>query len=126
MDAIAFRNPLPDRLRIVEPFDYLDTLRLQKGARLVMTDSGGMQEETTYLDVPCITLRANTERPVTVSDGTSELVGNDVGKIQAAFERAVAGIWKHSRPIPYWDGHTAERIVDIIARGTLPIGLAGG
>jgi UDP-N-acetylglucosamine 2-epimerase (non-hydrolysing) len=97
-------------LRLLDSVDYLDSLCLQKQARVVFTDSGGMQEETTVLNVPCITLRDCTERPITVEQGTSTLVGNDPDKIRAAYRQVASGSYKQARTIPLWDGHTAERI----------------
>jgi len=97
-------------LRILESVDYLDSLCLQKHARVVFTDSGGMQEETTTLNVPCVTLRDCTERPITVEQGTSTLVGNDPDKIRGAFQKVMAGSYPKATAIPLWDGKTAERI----------------
>jgi UDP-N-acetylglucosamine 2-epimerase (non-hydrolysing) len=105
------RNPA---FRQVAPVDYIDSLCLQKHARLVLTDSGGMQEETTILNTPCLTLRENTERPVTVALGTSTLVGSDPQRILAALQDVLEGRYKQAQPIPLWDGQTAGRIVDII------------
>ena len=104
------------RLRCVEPLPYLDNLSLMAGSRVVFTDSGGMQEETTALDVPCLTLRENTERPITLELGTSRLVGNDPGRIRQAFGEVMDGRWPHARPIPLWDGRTAGRIAGELAR----------
>lgn len=101
-----------NNIKFIEPIDYIDSLSLQKNARVVFTDSGGMQEETSYLDVPCITLRENTERPITLELGTSTLVGNEPERILRAFDRVMSGGYKRSEPIPLWDGHTAERIVE--------------
>jgi UDP-N-acetylglucosamine 2-epimerase (non-hydrolysing) len=101
-----------DSLHMVEPVDYLDSLCLQNQAKLVLTDSGGIQEETSYLDVPCLTLRRNTERPVTVELGTSTIVGDDDRLIRETFEQVLADRYKHGHPIPLWDGHTAERVAD--------------
>ena len=81
-----------------------------------MTDSGGIQEETTALGVPCLTLRENTERPVTISQGTNVLVGTDSAKIRAATEQILRGDSKKGRTPPLWDGRAAERIVKIILR----------
>ncbi len=103
-------------LRILEPLPYRENLGLMGGARVVLTDSGGMQEETSVLNVPCLTLRENTERPVTLSLGTSRLVGNDPGRIRAAFEDVMAGRWPKGKPIPLWDGHAGERIAEKICR----------
>jgi len=101
-------------LLMVEPVDYLDSLCLQLHARMVMTDSGGIQEETSYLGVPCLTLRRNTERPVTVEMGTSTIVGDDEKLIRENFDLIMAGQYKHGQPIPFWDGHTAERVADCL------------
>ena len=97
-------------LRVVEPLPYRENLGLMASARLVVTDSGGMQEETTVLGVPCLTLRENTERPITLELGTSRLVGNDPRRIRAAFDDALAGRWPRGEAIPLWDGHAGERI----------------
>jgi UDP-N-acetylglucosamine 2-epimerase (non-hydrolysing) len=102
----------PSDFHFVEPVDYLDSLCLQKQAKLVLTDSGGIQEETSYLGIPCLTLRKNTERPVTVELGTSTIVGNDENLIRLVFEQVLAGQYKHGQPIPLWDGLTAGRVVD--------------
>jgi len=102
-------------LRLVEPQGYLDFLRLMKDTRLVLTDSGGIQEETTVLGVPCLTLRENTERPVTCELGTNVLVGTDPARIRAAIRTALGprdARRPHQVP-PLWDGHAAERIVAI-------------
>lgn len=104
------------RVRVVEPLGYMDFLRLYSGARLVLTDSGGIQEETTALGIPCLTLRENTERPVTVELGTNRVVGTDdariVAEAEAALERARTG--EPPRVPPLWDGRTAERILDAL------------
>ena len=92
------------------PQPYLDTLSLVSGAAVVLTDSGGLQEETSVLGVPCLTLRENTERPVTVTLGTSRLVGNSTARISAAFEDVLAGRWHRGQAIPMWDGRAAERM----------------
>jgi UDP-N-acetylglucosamine 2-epimerase (non-hydrolysing) len=102
----------PADFQLVEPVDYLDSLCLQKQANLVLTDSGGIQEETSFLGIPCLTLRQNTERPVTVELGTSTLVGNDERLIRQTFEQVLAGHYKTGQPIPFWDGHTAERVAE--------------
>ena len=101
-------------LRLVEPLGYLDFLCLLSRARLVLTDSGGIQEETTALGVPCLTLRENTERPVTVSEGTNEIVGQDPTRIIAAAREVNNGRSKQGRIPQYWDGRAAERIVDVL------------
>jgi len=101
-------------LIIIEPLGYLDFLKLMKEARFVFTDSGGIQEETTVLGIPCLTLRYNTERPVTITSGTNVLVGADKEKIiNEARKRLNSLPTQYSIP-PLWDGHAAERIVEII------------
>lgn len=109
------------RIALLEPQGYLQMLGLMKDARVVLTDSGGIQEETTALGVPCITLRDNTERPITVSEGTNMLAGSDPEKILAAFHQVMnessQGVQegrKVGRIPEYWDGHAAERIVEVI------------
>ena len=103
-------------LRCLPPLGYLDFLWLLSNARLVLTDSGGIQEETTALGVPCLTLRENTERPVTVTQGTNALVGRDPDAILSASRRILAGERKPSRVPPLWDGRASERIVEILVR----------
>ena len=100
---------------LVQPLGYHAMLRLNMGAKLFMTDSGGLQEECCVLGTPCLTMRWNTERPVTLVEhgGASRLVGNDVEKIRAAYREAISSDRKPSRP-ELWDGHTAERIVQIL------------
>jgi UDP-N-acetylglucosamine 2-epimerase (non-hydrolysing) len=102
-------------LHLIDPVGYMDFLRLFSGARLVMTDSGGIQEETTALGIPCLTLRENTERPITIEMGTNKLVGNDRHRIvEAAFSALDRPPVTAIRLPPLWDGHTAERIVDCL------------
>lgn len=102
------------RLQLVEPVGYLEFLKLTANAAVVLTDSGGIQEETTILGVPCLTLRQNTERPVTVTHGTNQLVGMDPQRIRAAY-RAVRASTRQAVTVPEkWDGHAAERIAAII------------
>ncbi|HME13533.1 MAG TPA: UDP-N-acetylglucosamine 2-epimerase (non-hydrolyzing), partial [Candidatus Acidoferrum sp.] len=103
-------------LRVIPPVGYLDFLCLLSKATLVLTDSGGIQEETTALGVPCLTLRENTERPITISQGTNLLVGTDPAKIVAAAREVLAGKSKAGRIPPLWDGHAAERIVETLLR----------
>jgi UDP-N-acetylglucosamine 2-epimerase (non-hydrolysing) len=99
------------KLRIVDPLGYLEFLHLNMHAKLVLTDSGGLQEETTVLDVPCITLRHNTERPITCTEGTNILIGNDPQKIRETVRRVLNGEIKGGRVPEKWDGKAAERIV---------------
>lgn len=109
---------LNGRLRLIDPLPYLDFLAMQMRALMVITDSGGIQEESTYLGVPCITVRENTERPVTVRKGTNRLVGRDFEMLR----RVASDILRDSSErrssarcqIPFWDGHAAERIAEII------------
>ncbi|HEX8142173.1 MAG TPA: UDP-N-acetylglucosamine 2-epimerase (non-hydrolyzing) [Pyrinomonadaceae bacterium] len=106
-------------LRLVDPLGYLDFLRLYSGARLVLTDSGGIQEETTALSIPCLTLRENTERPITVELGTNRIVGTDTAKIIGAATSALDSPreTQNGRVPPLWDGHTAPRILDALLEG---------
>jgi UDP-N-acetylglucosamine 2-epimerase (non-hydrolysing) len=103
-----------DGIRTVDPLGYLEFLNLESTASVVLTDSGGLQEETTILGVPCLTLRNNTERPVTIEYGTNIMVGTDKGRILEALRRIMNGDWKPSGPPEFWDGHAAERIVRVI------------
>ena len=100
----------PARIAVLPPQGYLEMLGLMAGATLVLTDSGGLQEETTALGVPCLTLRENTERPITVEQGTNTMVGIDPQAILAGVAEILAGRGKRGRVPEYWDGHTAERI----------------
>ncbi|MBZ5598747.1 MAG: UDP-N-acetylglucosamine 2-epimerase (non-hydrolyzing) [Acidobacteriia bacterium] len=101
-------------LRLLDPRPYLDFLALQRRAAMVITDSGGIQEETTFLGVPCLTLRENTERPVTVKLGTNVLIGRDIPRLNAEIRRILAGETRKTSPIPLWDGHAAERISECL------------
>jgi UDP-N-acetylglucosamine 2-epimerase (non-hydrolysing) len=102
-------------LRLIEPLGYLDFLALERKASLVLTDSGGVQEETTFLGVPCLTARANTERPVTISMGTNDLVASRCEAIVSAARRKLSQPAEPKCP-PLWDGNTAQRIADLFAR----------
>ncbi len=103
-----------DNLHIVEPMGYLEFNYLVEQSKAVITDSGGITEETTVMGVPCITLRDNTERPETCTMGTNELIGTNPDNIKPALDRLFAGQWKKGLIPPLWDGHTSERIVDIL------------
>lgn len=107
--------PDTPNFHLIEPLSYLDFLALQRHATLVITDSGGVQEETTYLNVPCLTVRENTERPVTVTLGTNILVGQDMKRLRAEVRRILAGDRKQGQVPPLWDGRAAERIADVMA-----------
>ena len=109
------------QLKLIPPVGYLDFLCLLSKAALVLTDSGGIQEETTALGVPCLTLRENTERPITIAEGTNQLIGTDPAKIISAAQAVLAGKGKPGRIPPFWDGHAAERIVEVLLRKS-PLG----
>ena len=101
-------------LHLLEPVPYIEFLALQSRATVVITDSGGIQEETTYLKVPCITVRNNTERPITVTMGTNVLVGQDIGKLRIELSRILDRRAKQGTIPPLWDGRSGERIADIL------------
>src|SRR5262249_49942515 len=98
------------QLKLLDPLPYVEFLALQRNAKVVITDSGGIQEETTYLGVPCLTLRNSTERPITVSMGTNILVGQDARKLCAELSKILDGKAKKGSIPPLWDGRTGERI----------------
>ncbi|WP_224361280.1 non-hydrolyzing UDP-N-acetylglucosamine 2-epimerase [Hyalangium versicolor] len=103
-------------LRLVEPMGYLEFLALTSQARLILTDSGGLQEESTALSVPCLTLRENTERPITVEQGTNLIVGTDPVRISEEADRALDGNGKKGRVPELWDGRTAQRVAELYER----------
>ena len=103
-----------DRLWVCEPLGYLEFQALMSGASLVITDSGGLQEETTWLRIPCITVRENTERPITIAQGSNQLAGTDADSIEAAIAAVLDGSFKPKDPPELWDGRAAQRIVDEI------------
>jgi UDP-N-acetylglucosamine 2-epimerase (non-hydrolysing) len=105
-----------DKLHLLEPLPYIEFLALQKRATAVITDSGGIQEETTYLQVPCLTLRSNTERPITVTLGTNTLVGQDSEKLASELSAILEGRAKRGSIPPLWDGRAGERIADVLQR----------
>jgi len=102
------------RIRLVEPLGYVSFMALVSGARCAITDSGGVQEETTYLGIPCLTLRDTTERPVTVTLGTNRLVSRE--GLGAALDAVLRGAWPEGRRPPGWDGRAATRVADSIGR----------
>jgi UDP-N-acetylglucosamine 2-epimerase (non-hydrolysing) len=115
LDLIGIDVPA-ERLRLIDPVGYVEFLSLVAGSAGVLTDSGGIQEETTYLGLPCFTLRANTERPITISMGTNTLLGLDparIGEVPALLAEARE---KPAQVPPLWDGKAASRIVDVLAR----------
>ncbi len=117
-DAPALRRRAR-RLCCVEPLGYVDFLRLQLGAAAVVTDSGGIQEETSFLGIPCLTARPNTERPITIEQGTNRLVDPDGERLAPAIEAAIAQYHGQPAPaIPLWDGQTAPRVVAALERAT--------
>ena len=103
-------------LILVEPLGYLEFLKLNTNAKVVLTDSGGLQEETTLLQIPCITLRENTERPITCEVGTNQLVGTDPRAILKAWEKVKAGEFSNCGIPELWDGKAATRIADILSK----------
>ena len=113
-DEAELAKRLPN-LHIVEPMGYLEFNYLVERAKAVVTDSGGITEETTVMGVPCITLRDNTERPETCTVGTNELIGTDPAAIKPALDKLFAGKWKKGAIPELWDGHTAARIIEILA-----------
>lgn len=109
--GLSFTN-----LHFIEPQGYLSFIYLVKHAKAVFTDSGGITEEASIMNVPCITFRDSTERPETIELGTNVLVGNDTEKINAAFNDLSSSNWKQSNEIPLWDGNAAQRIIDTIIK----------
>jgi UDP-N-acetylglucosamine 2-epimerase (non-hydrolysing) len=110
---LAVCNP---GLRVIDPLGYTEFLGLQRFARVVVTDSGGIQEESTWLGVPCLTLRENTERPVTITMGTNTLVGRNWILLRERFYAALSVAPGRKAPPPLWDGHAAERIADVLVQ----------
>jgi UDP-N-acetylglucosamine 2-epimerase (non-hydrolysing) len=114
LDQVIHNEVGTSRVRLMEPLPYLEFLALQQSAELVITDSGGIQEEATFLGVPCLTVRENTERPITVEVGTNILVGRDLQRLRLEAEKILGGTRKPGRIPPLWDGHAAERIAKVI------------
>lgn len=129
-DELSARLRSNSRLRLLEPLPYLEFLALQRHAAMVITDSGGIQEETTFLGVPCFTLRENTERPITISQGTNQLVGRDLNRLRTSAAAVMQRISEGNEDeqsgrgktqevsnhrLPLWDGHAAERIAEMVA-----------
>jgi UDP-N-acetylglucosamine 2-epimerase (non-hydrolysing) len=110
----ASNNHYPGSMHMLDPLSYIDFLALQRLAKFVITDSGGIQEETTYLGVPCLTVRENTERPVTITFGTNILVGRDMNRLRREVARILAGDQRPGQVPPLWDGHAAERIAQAV------------
>ena len=116
MEEFGIIQKLNDgKIHLLPPLSYRDFLRLWKDACLVLTDSGGLQEETTALGIPCFTIRENTERPITIEEGTNLLVGTTVNGILSAYEHFEKGNSKKGRIPKYWDGKTSQRIISVLA-----------
>jgi UDP-N-acetylglucosamine 2-epimerase (non-hydrolysing) len=126
LEALGSEQPSRAQLRLVEPLPYLEFLALQRHAALVITDSGGIQEETTFLNVPCLTVRENTERPITITMGTNQLVGRDLKKLRSAAKEILQRSGETNADlgttrVPLWDGHAAERIAQVIVRASVSV-----
>ena len=115
MERFGLSNKISENLVITEPIGYLDFISLIKNAEVILTDSGGIQEESTYLGVQCVTLRTSTERPVTVEVGTNHLVGDNFAEAERVVNEILDGKKKTGKIPELWDGKAAERIVEIIA-----------
>lgn len=120
LDEFGFADILDrsENICCTGPLGYNDFLCLTSQAKVIVTDSGGLQEESTALGVPCLTLRSNTERPITVTEGTSTLVGSDSEKLKKHLNRIIDGTYKKGKCPDLWDGHAAERIAEILANQT--------
>ncbi|MEE2937383.1 MAG: UDP-N-acetylglucosamine 2-epimerase (non-hydrolyzing) [Planctomycetota bacterium] len=118
MDSFGLTSVLESSpgVKLLEPQGYLDFLCLTSQARVIVTDSGGLQEESTALGVPCLTMRANTERPITCDGGTGTLIGSDAGKLRESLEAVLAGKYKQGSCPELWDGNAAKRITDVLLR----------
>jgi len=110
----SFTEPLSPTVSLADPLGYLEFNYLVERSLAVITDSGGITEETTVMSVPCMTLRNSTERPETVTMGTNELLGTNPDAIAPSMQRLLSGNWKKGTVPPLWDGHTSERIIEII------------
>jgi UDP-N-acetylglucosamine 2-epimerase (non-hydrolysing) len=115
---MASSHAVPDSIRLVDPLGYLDFIGLESAARIVLTDSGGVQEETTVLGIPCLTLRDNTERPITITEGTNRLVGRQPERIVAEAMTVLRDGVEERRPA-LWDGDAGGRIADVLLTADL-------
>jgi UDP-N-acetylglucosamine 2-epimerase (non-hydrolysing) len=116
IQTFGFQNQVDQmtNLKLIDPVGYFDFVKLMEKSHFVLTDSGGIQEETTFLKIPCLTLRENTERPITIEVGSNMLVGMNPAMIIQKSQQILAGNWKKSQIPERWDGHAAERIVQIL------------
>lgn len=114
MEDLGVNFPNRERFLLLEPLGYLECLALQRSATAIVTDSGGIQEESTYLGVPCLTLRENTERPITIEEGTNLLIGHDMQRLHSEFDNILRGGAKRGRRPALWEGRASERIADIL------------
>ena len=116
LDKLGLKDKLTNEgnIQLLEPLSYINFMNVVTGAKVVITDSGGLQEETTYLDIPCLTMRDNTERPITISQGTNRLVKAD--NLIANLDKVLAGDWPHGVCPPLWDGKAATRAVESLKR----------
>jgi UDP-N-acetylglucosamine 2-epimerase (non-hydrolysing) len=116
IEALGLKDEVNEllNLHLLPPIGYLDFMKLMVNCKFVMTDSGGIQEETTYLGIPCLTLRENTERPITTEIGTNEIVGTDTDKIIRLTGEIISGNWKKGRIPDLWDGQAAQRIISVL------------
>jgi len=112
----GFKKYYNGNIKLLDPLGYLDFIKLYRKAKMVLTDSGGIQEETTVLDIPCLTIRENTERPITIKQGTNILVGTNENRIVKEAKKILRGERKRRKTLKYWDGKAAERIVKVLAR----------
>ncbi len=117
IDRLGGTRPQYECLRLLEPLTYMEMLNLVASAEMVITDSGGLQEETSYLGVPCITVRPNTERPITCTEGTNQMVRPVADALLGAVQRAPSRRIEGGAKIEKWDGRAAERIVAVLGRG---------
>ena len=113
-DKIKKTDEIPQRINFIEPLSYFNFINLLSSSIGVITDSGGISEETTFLNIPCITLRSNTERPETISKGTNILIGDDYKNFSKNLKKMSKENWKQAKSIRYWDNKVSKRIINII------------
>lgn len=116
LESFGLLENLSKNIRLTDPIGYIDFISLIKHSKLILTDSGGIQKESTYLGVQCITIRKTTERPITVTVGTNQLVGDDFDEAERVADRVLSGHLKIGGVPELWDGKAAERIVEILMR----------